>query len=368
MLGTAAERGSGQSHAAGQRLPEAARCHPRLLGERRPAPDPSSEPERRRRPWADRDVDVFDGLDMADYISERRMDTCVRHPDRKVSPDSVRLEVRFLSCVFKFAVQKRYRTTNPALARLHGFKIPSPNRRETRIAPEQEQALVVKAFEAIADSNLTNPALFPWLDLVRTTGCRPGEAAKIELAWVNLDKKCIDSVSREGHCVPYRYGSAWARLREDAGVEAAAHGWRREMISRLFEDSTLTDGQIALLVADLNVASLEPYKYLRSEKLRDAFQEHLQSQKMATEDAHAAAVREALENLKRLGISLSEDQKKIFAGEPLAEMVDPAPGRVHLPARKQRAGAGIAWRETEARSRWCPGPESNRHGLAADRF
>ena len=50
---------------------------------------------------------------------------------------------------------------------------------------------------------------------------------------------------------------------------------RREYIARCFEQSSLTDGPVALLVGDVNPMSLEPYKHLRATELRaqyDAFQ------------------------------------------------------------------------------------------------
>jgi len=49
----------------------------------------------------------------------------------------------------------------------------------------------MKAYARIRKSPRANPSLFPWLELVRTTGCRPGEAAKIEVSWVDLENRVI---------------------------------------------------------------------------------------------------------------------------------------------------------------------------------
>jgi integrase len=270
------------------------------------------------RPWSEHPVDIIDGLDIQNYIDTRTREPCQRNTGKTVSPDSVRLEVRLLSCVFKHAVQRRYRQGNPALARHSGFDLPPSNVRDTRISSVDEFHLYDHAYGRICDSRRANAALYPWLKFVGATGCRPGEAARIELAWYNVEARHIDiprrgtkkrnprrvlitealaaelqaqfdraisagskylffSKSRKsGEPIPFQYSTGWRAVRKLAGVTSEAHGMRRELISRLFESSGLTDGQIALIVGDVNVMSLEPYKHLRATELRaqyDAFQQ-----------------------------------------------------------------------------------------------
>jgi integrase len=272
----------------------------------------------RLRQWAGFPIDLIDGMYIQDYIEERSLETCQRDEKKKVSPDSIRLEVRLLSCVMKFAIQRRYRQGNPALARQGGFDIPAGNIRDTRISPAEELALLEGAHSRITGHKRANPALYPWLEFIRSTGCRPGEAAKIELSWLNLEERYIDiprrgtkkrnprrvlineemvetlkpqlaraialksnflfySKSRKtGEMKPFQYNTGFRAIRQSVSTKIIPHTHRAELISRLHEgDSGLTDGQIALLVGDVNVASLAPYKHLRATQLRaqyEAFQ------------------------------------------------------------------------------------------------
>lgn len=292
-----------------------------------------------RRPWSDRPVELVDATDINAYIG-LRMAECTQR-GKPVSPDSIRLEVRLLSAVMKHAVRERYRTSNPALARLSGLDMPTTAPREGRISEAQELKLEAAARGRITGSKRSNPSLYPWLIYVRETRSRPGEAAKIELSWIDLDKKVID-IPRRGSkkrtprrviltddmvglvtaqreralrdgskylfysqnrrtkdWQPFRYSSAWRSIRAEAGVESEAHGMRREGISRLFESSSLTDGQIALLVGDVNPMSLEPYKHLRAGELRPQLEAFRQAQIERSNRVEAAVTKQAL---LRLGI------------------------------------------------------------------
>jgi hypothetical protein len=102
--------------------------------------------------------------------------------------------------------------------------------------------------------------------------------------------------------VPYRYNTAWRHIRELSGVKVEAHGMRREYISRLFEQSPLTDGQIALLVGDVNPKSLEPYKHLRATELRA---QHNAFQAVQAAGRKSATAQDMREGLSKLGIHMS---------------------------------------------------------------
>jgi integrase len=346
-------------------------------------PDPVEETDRRARQIAGRAIDAIDGRDLQDHIDVRSKETSLL-TKRQISPDSVRLELRFLSSVFKYAVQQRYRESNPAIVRLSGLKMPTPRRRETRISPMQEQEILSEAYARSFSSLKSNPSFYPWLELVRNTGCRPGEAAKIELEWVNLEKRFIDiprrgtkkrnprrvlltsrlvnilapqllratiagapylffSYSRDGELVPYCYHSAWKEVARKAGSQCEAHGMRRELISRYFEDSPLGDGQIALLVGDVNPASLEPYRFLRSEKLRRHVEVFEAAQTLARRHADVEMDRALLRKLKVRGVKLTKEQRKSFASRNRpASPIDPVGDRDAAEVAKSVKPVGAA--------------------------
>ena len=323
----------------------------------------------RLRQWAEKPIDMIDGRDIQDYIDTRSAETCKRNPEKTISPDSIRLEVRLLSCLFQHAVQRRYRTGNPALARDSGLRLPASNIRDLRISPTDELILSDKAREKVYRSKTANPAIFPWLELVRATGCRPGEAAKIELAWIKLDARHIDiprrgtkkrnprrvllpedlvkklqpqlaraiaakstylffSISRKtGKPTPFQYNTAWRQVRASAGVQAEAHGMRRELISRLFESSGLTDGQIALLVGDVNVMSLEPYKHLRATELRAQYDAWQVAQELQRDQTERAQYIQLLAACGRSEETLSPETRALLDQLPSTKIVDPVAAR-----------------------------------------
>jgi hypothetical protein len=146
-------------------------------------------------------------------------------------------------------------------------------------------------------------------------------------------------------------------LCDEIGLTVEAHGMRREFISRLFEfpASTLNDGQIALLVGDVNPASLEPYRYLRSEQLRNVHEAFVQSQTAARRDEQDASIRAALMQLRDAGMKLSPKQREMLAGRRRSpDLINPAGDRdVALVAKtvkftrspKRRRGPGLAGRK-----------------------
>lgn len=283
---------------------------------------------------------AINGALVQDYLDVRTTEK-VRHRNghvlgKKVSPDTVRLEKAFLGSVFKFA---KRRDIVPSNIMKDTFELPKCKPREGRISLQQQIALYTAA-EHLAHSKGANPCLRPWLNFVFETGTRPGEAAKIELSWVNLAQRkvsiprashkkrhprvvlisdelaallyeCVDRAKEAGskylffsranarrqldvngkplrrrrstketaarECIPYAYYHAWRNLCRNANVPTTInpHIIRHEFISRLFEETDLNDSQIASLVGDVNVLSLEPYKHLRVEQLRERQDHHL---------------------------------------------------------------------------------------------
>ncbi|MDQ2823605.1 MAG: tyrosine-type recombinase/integrase [Pseudomonadota bacterium] len=296
--------------------------------------------------FGDYALSVIDGAMVQDYI-DMRCNEKVKHRngknlDKKMSPDSVRLEKAFLSSVFKFSKRRNLVTAN---IMRDTFELPTCIPREGRITLQQ-QMNVYDAAREMGNTKNGNPCLLPWVFFVFETGSRPGEAAKIELSWVNLPARKI-SIPRIGQkkrkprdvligddlaamlaeCVeraeeadskylffsranvplptdgkgapvrrrrteaetaarprvPFAYYNAWRYLCKKAGIPSGVnpHIVRHEFISRLFEDTDLNDSQIASLVGDLNVLSLEPYKHLRVERLRDRQDAHLDEMRVA---------------------------------------------------------------------------------------
>lgn len=296
--------------------------------------------------FGDYALSVIDGAMVQGYI-DMRCNEKVKHKngktlDKKVSADSVRLERAFLSAVFKFSKRRNLVTSN---IMRDSFELPSCIPKEGRITLKQQMAVYDAAKEMSAAKN-ANPCLLPWTYFVFETGTRPGEAAKIELSWVNLEQRkisiprigqkkrnarvvligddlvdmlreCYEQAEEAGSkyiffsranaplerdsngkpirrrrdaagtaarpCIPFSYYNAWRNLCKKAGIpkDINPHIVRHEFISRLFEETDLNDSQIASLVGDLNVLSLEPYKHLRVERLGGRQDAHLDEMRLA---------------------------------------------------------------------------------------
>ena len=258
---------------------------------------------------------------------------------KSLSGNSLRLEKAFLSNVFAFARIRKMVPQNPML---DTFEMLPCNSREVRISFTQEATLddMTQHWSRLPR---TNKNFMPWLQFVRQTGSRPGEGAKIELAWLNLDEARIDlprrgtkkrnerlitlapelveilkkqvrkatkagskflfwSINPKTRApVPYAYSKPWARVCKLAGLDkiGGAHSMRHEFISRLYECTTLSDGMIAALAGDVNPLSLAPYRHLRVAALRDRSAEH-----------NAAMAELAAEARKQL-----EKQREVIEGE-----------------------------------------------------
>ncbi|TCS32927.1 site-specific recombinase XerD [Paucimonas lemoignei] len=287
-------------------------------------------------------ITTIDSLVIQEYLDARGGEY-VRHANGKptnklVSANTIRLEKAFLSSVFKWAKGRKYITVN---IMADSFDLPRCYPREGRISESQQLRLYEEAM-ALMNTPGTNPCLAAWTYFVFNTGTRPGEAAKIEVSWVDLDKKRIhiprrgskkrnprtilltDNLAKTIHeqvakaqeagskylffsranerrktrpdgtpvrrlrteeekvtreCIPYQYYHAWRNLCRHAEISEKInpHIMRHEFICRLFEKTNLSDSQIAMLVGDVNVLSLEPYKHVLVERLRDHYDAHQDS-------------------------------------------------------------------------------------------
>jgi len=284
-------------------------------------------------------VELITGATIQMFLDERQLDKPLRRvkgedgvmtskpiDGKTVSGHTVRLDKEFISSVFRFAKRREMVPTN---IMKDSFELPQTNQREMRISIEQQYKLFIEAQE-MCKSKRTNQSLLTWLHLVFATGTRPGEAAKIELAWCDLKDASINIPRRgqkkrnprviligdellkqlkgqyarataagsqylfwsvanlkggdksEGRAmIPYGYYAPWRRIAKRAGldIETCPHVVRHEFICRLFENPelNLSDGQIASLVGDVNALSLEPYKHLRAKSLRGEHSKHLRA-------------------------------------------------------------------------------------------
>ena len=325
--------------------------------------------------------------DMVQEYIEMRSQEKVRHKngkvlDKKVSPDTVRLEKAFLSSVVKWARGKKYIQHN---FMLDSFDLPTCVPREGRITLRQQLRLFEEAVR-LKNTPGTNPVLFPWLQFIFETGTRPGEAAKIEISWVDLEKRRIliprrsqkkrnprlvlltedmakvleeriaagesagsrfvffsranarrakdlagNPVRRrrthletaERECIPYQYYHAWRTVCRHAGVptDINPHIVRHEFISRLFEETDLSDSQIATLVGDVNVLSLGPYKHVAAERLRGKQDRHLEQLQSALRELEAKREQRRAEIFadiaaRRAAAQQEEDETAARNGEP----------------------------------------------------
>lgn len=282
-------------------------------------------------------VELITGATIQTYLDERQSDAPLRrvkgedgemttrpYEGRTVSGHTVRLDKAFLSSVFRYA---KRRALIPVNIMKDSFDLPHTNQREMRITPDEQYRLFVAAKKMSDASKRTNQCLLPWMHFVFATGTRPGEAAKIELSWCDFRQGVINIPRRgqkkrnprvvligdellpqlkaqykkaeeagsqylfwsvlngkKGHAQggavqPYQYYSTWRRIAERAGLDSkiCPHVVRHEFICRLFENPSLSlsDGQIASLVGDVNTLSLEPYKHLRARALRSEHAKHL---------------------------------------------------------------------------------------------
>ena len=299
--------------------------------------------------------------------------------DRLISGDTVRLNKALLSNIFKFASLRHLVAINPMQNK---FQLPPLNKREARISVDEQAAIFAYAAQ-MATHHRTNKSLMPYLHYLFETGSRPGEAARVQLAWCKLsDERAKISIPRSGSktgeprvvmltkaltsilkyqakkakdagspylfwsyspskqvsgkrnrytkeeslarpIIPYDYYHPWCRVLEKAGVpkDAVPHSTRHEYISRIYENPNLnlSDGQIAGLVGDVNALSLERYRHLRVEALRETNEAHLASLREAVE---SASLKMALKTNDVLRGAFEEARAKLVASGEWAPEFD----------------------------------------------
>jgi len=249
-------------------------------------------------------LDELSADDVRNYIAQRRGTRPSRGKEEdshaRLSPDQVRLEVAALSAMCNYAVERHWMESNPT----RGVKRPKSNRRTARISDE----LIGKILAH--DKVRSDPRAALFFRLLFATACRPGELASAKKEWFTLNPPKIrmpvtknqderdilipnslakyvasfiefddtDSPyifsswnSRKQVSSPFNYASIWRVVSQELKLQEKGivpHVARHEAISRLFERTELSDGQIATISGHRTPQALWRYKHLRAEHAR----------------------------------------------------------------------------------------------------
>jgi len=246
------------------------------------------------------------------YFDKRKK--MVTKRGNKPSPDTLRLEKALLSQLFNTAAIRDHVKHNPAKG--FKYKLPPCENRKQRISLEQQKAIFEEAHRLTykkGQGKRMNACAIPFLKFLFATGMRPGEAAKIQISWLeNLVRKprvVIPSTStknkqprnmtiprtvlpeiivqwdrarkagseylfwskepKTGKFKPYSYHQAFSKIKKNLGIDAVCHSIRHELVTRLFEETNLSETIIASIIGQRNTASLNNYKHIREEKHRE---------------------------------------------------------------------------------------------------
>lgn len=247
-------------------------------------------------------IEMLDVDDVRAFVAKRRADTPTRGPKdgSSLKGHTVRLELAALSAICNHAVECGWIKTNPA----HGVKRPRGDRRMARVDDE----LMGKIFDHDA-IGMDGKAYYFFVTLFSTV-CRPGELASARREWLRGDfpqihvprtknddarviviprqlfsslNKWLDEQPSDCPYIfgtkklkgdgwsPYNYATPWRKVRKDlklGELGVVAYTSRHEGISRLFEQTKLSDGQIAGLSGHRSAQALWHYKHLRNEHQR----------------------------------------------------------------------------------------------------
>jgi len=240
--------------------------------------------------------------DVKAFMSARRREAPTRGGKEgdTVKPHTVRLEVAALSALLQFAVDQEWIDANP----VRGVKRPRGDRRMSRVNDE----LMGKIFDHPAV--LQDDKAYLFFRILFASVCRPGELAGALRTWLrhdfpqlhlprtkNEDERVIvladkpykmlvewlaeqpadcpylfgtKKLQGEGWS-PYNYATPWRKVRKDlklGEVKVVAYSSRHEGISRLFEQTNLSDGKIAGISGHRSPQALWHYKHLRNEHQR----------------------------------------------------------------------------------------------------
>lgn len=255
----------------------------------------------------------------AEYIDKRSKE---EYRGKKIAGDTIRCELALLSAVLDYLQARDVVKLN--VVKTSRLDTPKLGKRKRVISEEEERKLLAYARHYTATGKKANSSFYPWLMFLFQTGSRPGEASKIKLAWLNIPESCIvvpDEEHKNDHARyihlsthllpiikeqvakqkakgsiylfssnngerPFAYGQPWVDALKACGIEGAVpHSIRHTFITRLFEQTTLNETQIASLVGQVNVLSLRPYAHVRKKFIKTEAEQFAEIQKQMRQDA-----------------------------------------------------------------------------------
>lgn len=317
--------------------------------------------------------------DVRNYIAMRRKTRPARvkqsDPDARLSPDQIRLEVAALSAMCNFAISQHWMESNPT----RDVKRPTSNRRTARINDE------------LIGQILSHPKVrgdtraYVFFRLLFSSVCRPGELATAKKDWYrrnppqihiprtkNEDERAIiipnsialsferyidsddtnspyiftTAARKKGTWKPFNYASIWAVVARDLNLKEMGivpHVARHEGVSRLFERTTLSDGQIAAVSGHRTAQALWRYKHLRAEHSRGVLN--------ALDSLIHNAVDAAISPGKHTSRELAPGEMLVPINPPLERRINPKKMQQELKARQEfeRRHGAVYFHENPAR-------------------
>lgn len=243
--------------------------------------------------------------DVRDFIKKRRAEPPSRAGKADtMSAHAVRLEMAALSSVCNYAIERKWLSVNPC----RGVRRPKGDRRTRRLTDDEIGGVLNAMIDLEGDDG--NASAYIFFRLLYTTVCRPGELAGARREWLrddppqivlprtkNEDERAVlltvnnhrmlkeylehqpadcpflfGTRKRGGKgWAPYNYRVAWDKALKASnlvGKGIVPYLARHEGVSRLFERTALSDGQIAGISGHRSAQALWHYKHLRNEHQR----------------------------------------------------------------------------------------------------
>jgi len=245
--------------------------------------------------------------DDIDAYKELRLATVSPRTKRKLSGNTVRLELALLSVFVRIAERKGIIDRNP----LELVETPKCEKRDVRIS-DAELSIIFEKLSAMA--NFEEHVHYTYFSLLFAIGCRPSELAELTYDDISIKNRQIrfrrtkntnsrtvpvahddfrlfvewlrrkdrpdmqecpyafPCMKRTGEWAAYDFSNSWKTIKRkcvnliNPGI--SPHAFRHERISRWFEQTDMNEGQIMELSGHLTAAALNRYRHIRAENFR----------------------------------------------------------------------------------------------------
>jgi integrase len=282
--------------------------------------------------FSDTYIDLIDRQTVEDYIELRQNQPSYSNGkirNEVTSYDQIRLELALLRSIFDFAINGTRKLTT-AYPFIHKYKLQRTEVDTIRIPSETILDIENYSFE-YSTRVYKEPTFNNWFILCYEHAMRPGECARIKLSNLNAAKDVLSmqasqmknkqahsyyltekaqSVVKQQYAhavahkspylffslaqttrkiIPFNYSYFWRQMRLDLQIadKFKPHLIRHTKITELFEETTLTEYEIAILTGHKSILSLRPYLHLRASKLK----EHMQHVSTETEKHRLAVLK-----------------------------------------------------------------------------